>query len=104
MRRLANSARPSNIRGEVLAPALAMIRGADQVRYRDIKNTGAATRGHHRSRFLKVFAETHPWIHLDIAGMAWIEENRPSSRRAERRRVRRFLSGCVVTRRSDTES
>jgi len=27
--------------------------------------------------FLKEFAETTPWIHLDIAGTAWLEESRP---------------------------
>ncbi|MFY9646232.1 MAG: leucyl aminopeptidase [Terriglobales bacterium] len=27
--------------------------------------------------FLKEFAEDTPWIHLDIAGTAWVEENKP---------------------------
>jgi leucyl aminopeptidase len=27
--------------------------------------------------FLKEFAEDTPWIHLDIAGTAWMEENKP---------------------------
>ncbi len=27
--------------------------------------------------FLKEFAEDTPWIHLDIAGVAWMEENKP---------------------------
>jgi len=44
----------------------------------DIKNTG----GHHggaitAAEFLKVFAEDTPWIHLDIAGLAWIEDSKP---------------------------
>ncbi len=44
----------------------------------DIKNTagrfgGAIT----AAEFLHVFAEDTPWIHLDIAGGAWIDEPRP---------------------------
>ena len=27
--------------------------------------------------FLKEFAEDTPWLHLDIAGTAWMEENKP---------------------------
>jgi leucyl aminopeptidase len=26
---------------------------------------------------LRVFVEDTPWIHLDIAGVAWMEENKP---------------------------
>jgi leucyl aminopeptidase len=29
------------------------------------------------SMFLKEFAGTTPWVHLDIAGMAWLEESKP---------------------------
>jgi leucyl aminopeptidase len=44
----------------------------------DIKNTGGRYGGAiTAAEFLKVFAEDTPWIHLDIAGMAWIDENRP---------------------------
>jgi leucyl aminopeptidase len=44
----------------------------------DIKNTGGRHGGAiTAAEFLKVFAEETPWIHLDIAGMAWMEENRP---------------------------
>jgi leucyl aminopeptidase len=44
----------------------------------DIKNTGGRYGGAiTAAEFLKVFAEETPWIHLDIAGMAWMEENRP---------------------------
>src|SRR6266567_2816592 len=44
----------------------------------DIKNTGGRYGGAiTAAEFLKVFAEDTPWIHLDIAGMAWIEDNRP---------------------------
>jgi leucyl aminopeptidase len=44
----------------------------------DIKNTagrwgGACT----AAEFLKVFVEETPWIHLDIAGMAWVEDAKP---------------------------
>ncbi len=44
----------------------------------DIKNTGGRYGGAiTAAEFLKVFAEDTPWIHLDIAGMAWIEDSRP---------------------------
>ena len=44
----------------------------------DIKNTGGRWGGASTAaEFLKVFAEDTPWIHLDIAGMAWIEDTRP---------------------------
>jgi leucyl aminopeptidase len=44
----------------------------------DIKNTGGRYGGAiTAAEFLKVFAEDTPWIHLDIASMAWIEENKP---------------------------
>ena len=44
----------------------------------DIKNTagrfgGAIT----AAEFLHVFVENTPWIHLDIAGIAWVEKARP---------------------------
>ena len=44
----------------------------------DIKNTGGRWGGAiTAAEFLKVFAEDTPWIHLDIAGMAWVEDSRP---------------------------
>jgi leucyl aminopeptidase len=44
----------------------------------DIKNTGGRPGGAiTAAEFLKVFAEDTPWIHLDIAGLAWVEENKP---------------------------
>jgi leucyl aminopeptidase len=44
----------------------------------DIKNTGGRWGGAiTAAEFLKVFAEDTPWIHLDIAGLAWIEDARP---------------------------
>ncbi len=44
----------------------------------DIKNTGGRWGGAiTAAEFLKVFAEDTPWIHLDIAGVAWMEETRP---------------------------
>ena len=44
----------------------------------DIKNTGGRWGGASTAaEFLKVFAEETPWIHLDIAGVAWIEDARP---------------------------
>jgi leucyl aminopeptidase len=44
----------------------------------DIKNTGGRWGGAiTAAEFLHHFAEDTPWIHLDIAGAAWIEESRP---------------------------
>jgi leucyl aminopeptidase len=44
----------------------------------DIKNTGGRYGGAIiAAEFLHTFAEDTPWIHLDIAGVAWVEESRP---------------------------
>jgi leucyl aminopeptidase len=44
----------------------------------DIKNTGGRWGGAiTAAEFLKVFAEETPWIHLDIAGPAWLQEGKP---------------------------
>jgi leucyl aminopeptidase len=44
----------------------------------DIKNTGGRWGGAiTAAEFLKVFVEDTPWIHLDIAGLAWLEEGKP---------------------------
>ena len=44
----------------------------------DIKNTGGRWGGAiTAAEFLKVFAEETPWIHLDIAGLAWAEDSKP---------------------------
>jgi leucyl aminopeptidase len=44
----------------------------------DIVNSGGRYGGAvTAAMFLKEFAEDTPWIHLDIAGVAWMEENKP---------------------------
>src|SRR5277367_3225980 len=45
----------------------------------DIMNTGGSRWGGAitAAMFLKEFVEDTPWIHLDIAGMAWTEEQKP---------------------------
>jgi leucyl aminopeptidase len=44
----------------------------------DIMNTGGRWGGAvTAAMFLKEFAEDTPWIHLDIAGVAWMEEQKP---------------------------
>jgi leucyl aminopeptidase len=44
----------------------------------DIMNTGGRAGGAiTAAMFLKEFAEDTPWIHLDIAGTAWMEEQKP---------------------------
>jgi leucyl aminopeptidase len=43
----------------------------------DIMNTGGRYGGAiTAAMFLKEFVEETPWIHLDIAGTAWMEENK----------------------------
>jgi leucyl aminopeptidase len=52
----------------------------DQIRsdIADIKNTGGRWGGAiTAAEFLHVFAADTPWIHLDIAGMAWYEDTKP---------------------------
>jgi len=45
----------------------------------DIRNTGGSRWGGAiiAAMFLKEFVEETPWVHLDIAGVAWIEEQKP---------------------------
>lgn len=45
----------------------------------DIQNVGSGKGGGAitAAMFLKEFAEDTPWIHLDIAGTAWLDDNRP---------------------------
>jgi len=44
----------------------------------DMMNTGGRWGGAvTAAMFLKEFAENTPWIHLDIAGTAWMEDNKP---------------------------
>jgi leucyl aminopeptidase len=44
----------------------------------DIKNTGGRYGGAiNAAMFLKEFAEDTPWLHLDIAAMAWIDDAKP---------------------------
>jgi leucyl aminopeptidase len=44
----------------------------------DIVNSGGRWGGAvSAAMFLKEFAEDTPWLHLDIAGTAWMEENKP---------------------------
>jgi len=44
----------------------------------DMTNAGSRWGGAiFAAMFLKEFAEDTPWIHLDIAGTAWMEENKP---------------------------
>ncbi len=43
----------------------------------DIKNTGGRWGGAiSAAMFLKEFVDDKPWIHLDIAGTAWLEESK----------------------------
>src|ERR1039457_1228328 len=49
-----------------------------KINYRAILKTGGRQGGAiSAAMFLKEFAEDTPWIHLDIAGTAWMEDNKP---------------------------
>ncbi len=53
---------------------------ADQIQgtVGDLLNTGGRWGGAiTAAEFLHAFAETTPWIHLDIAGLAWLDEGKP---------------------------
>jgi leucyl aminopeptidase len=44
----------------------------------DIVNSGGRWGGAvTAAKFLQEFVDDKPWIHLDIAGIAWMEENKP---------------------------
>jgi leucyl aminopeptidase len=44
----------------------------------DLMNTGGRWGGAiNAAMFLKEFAEETPWLHLDIAGTAWMEDQKP---------------------------
>ena len=52
----------------------------------DIKNTGGRWGGASTAaEFLHVFAEDTPWIHLDIAGVAWVEDSQALHRQGPER-------------------
>jgi hypothetical protein len=67
----------------------------------DIKNTGGRWGGASTAaEFLRVFVEDTPWIHLDIAGLAWVEDAKPYIAKGPSGVAvsARFWSGCGVTR------
>ena len=60
----------------------------------DIKNTGGRYGGAiTAAEFLNVFAEDTPWIHLDIAGLAWIDDTQALHRQRPQRRRRPLHPG-----------
>ena len=60
----------------------------------DIKNTGGRWGGAiTAAEFLKLFAEDTPWIHLDIAGVAWVEDSQALHRQRPQRRRSALHSG-----------
>jgi leucyl aminopeptidase len=46
--------------------------------------------------FLKEFADTTPWVHLDIAGTAWLEEAKPFLAKGPTGVAVRTLAGLAV--------
>ena len=60
-------------------PCTAEYRDLIKSQIADIMNTGGSRWGGAitAAMFLKEFVGDTPWIHLDIAGLAWIEETRP---------------------------
>ena len=46
--------------------------------FADLANVGPRAAGAvTAARFLREFADPVPWVHLDIAGTAWLEEAKP---------------------------
>ena len=46
--------------------------------FADLANVGGRWGGASTAAvFLKEFAETTPWVHLDIAGTAWLDDTKP---------------------------
>ena len=46
--------------------------------FADLPNIGTRYGGSiSAAHFLKEFADPLPWVHLDIAGTAWLDENKP---------------------------
>jgi leucyl aminopeptidase len=44
----------------------------------DLLNTGGRYGGAiTAAMFLRAFVEDTPWVHLDIAGTAWVDDNKP---------------------------
>ena len=67
----------------------------------DMMNTGGRWGGRARPpRSCKEFAEDTPWLHLDIAGTAWMEDRSPGSPRGLREsRCAVWLSLCATSAR-----
>jgi leucyl aminopeptidase len=54
------------------------LQGLPQEPFADIANVGGRWGGAvTAAMFLKEFAGDTPWVHLDIAGTAWIDDNKP---------------------------
>ena len=69
-------------KGDVVSVTLdanAPIAGVFKSQIADIMNTGGSRWGGSTTAamFLKEFVGETPWIHLDIAGVAWLEEQKP---------------------------
>jgi leucyl aminopeptidase len=65
----------------------------------DIKNVGNRTAGAiSAAMFLKMFAGSLPWAHLDIAGTAWLEREKPYMARGATGFGARLLSSFVLNR------
>jgi len=62
------SARPPGIR----------LQGLSEKAFADMPNVGGRYGGAvTTAMFLKEFADPTPWVHLDIAGTAWLDDSKP---------------------------
>lgn len=65
----------------------------------DIKNVGGRSAGSITAGwFLKEFVDDHPWAHLDIAGTAYTDQNRPAMRRGPTGVGVRLLTQFILRR------
>ncbi len=65
-------------REDVATPARRGVQRAAQERIRgSAQHRRTARRRHHRGPFLRDFVGDTPWVHLDIAGTAWLDDAKP---------------------------
>ena len=63
----------------------------------DVKNVGNRTAGSiTAAMFLKTFTSGVPWAHMDIAGTAWLEEEKPYMSKGATGFGTRLMAGFVL--------
>ena len=60
-----------------LAPGRGVCRADQERHWRHQEHRRTLGRRITAAEFLKSLSKTRPWIHLDIAGLAWVEDSKP---------------------------